>query len=308
MSAESSPLISVVIPAFKARNYLAQSLESVAAQTYRPLELLVIDDCSPEPIDDIIAEYEAIRESPPVRVIRHERNGGLGASRNTGIKEAKGEYIALLDHDDLWAPSHVSSLFKSATGNRADLAFCSSKQFREDPDDELGYWGPYEGELEGSMDLAILGRSFITPSATLIKRSLLLEVDGFDTDPKVHMCEDQDLWLRLLKRGAKFTHVSDSTAYYRKHSEAATSRPGYMAFQSAYVVERHVRSVNGPWFRKQTILAHTWWKAWLTFQLVPKARLDILLRAIWHSLPVPWEIGRGIKRYARLITQGRRPV
>jgi glycosyltransferase involved in cell wall biosynthesis len=294
-------MISVVIPCYKARNFLAQALNSVATQTLQPSEVLLIDDFSPEPIDDIGAEFQVRPRMPQIRIVRHEKNGGLGAARNTGIREAKGEWIAFLDHDDLWAPEHLASLVGAQNREEVDLAFSTVKQFREKIDDSLGQWGPGLHGLEKNLPLALFEQSFITPSASLIRRESLLDVGCFDTDPRVHMCEDLDLWLRLLQRGARFSHVADPTCYYRKHDGAATSRIGYMAYQSAWVREKHFANVDGPWFRKRSIVAFRWWQAWVDFLAAGKPRWDVLVRAIWWGLPVPWEIGRGVVRSFRKL-------
>lgn len=295
------PAVSVIVPAYKARNYLADALDSVASQTFTDWEILVIDDCSPEPIDDILSDFTR-KTGHVVRLIRHETNQGLGGARNTGIREAAGEWIALLDHDDLWAPGHLDSLVQASARDSADLAFCTVKQFRDQPDDELGTWGPRGSIPAPQFPLALFEYSFITPSATLIRRTRLLEAGGFDTDPRLHMCEDLDLWLRLLHRGARFTHVPNPTCYYRKHSEAATARAGYMAYQAAWVRQKHAAHVPGSWLNKKSIVAYRWWQAWLAYLGIGQRRWDILARALWHGLPVPLENLRGMVRtFRRLI-------
>lgn len=295
----STPVVSVVIPAYKARNYLRQSLASASAQDYSNIEILVIDDASPEPIDDIIAGYQGHPAAPIPRIIRHSTNQGLGASRNTGIHEAKGEYVAFLDHDDLWAPNHVSSLLETALRSQADMAFCTVKQFHAVPEDDMGNWGPDIHDLGDAFPMALFTKSFITPSATLVRRQLLLDLLGFNTDPRVHMCEDLDLWLRMLEIGARFAYSEDITCYYRKHDEAATSRAGYMAYQSAYVRETHFGKVRGGFFRKCSVVAGRWWDA---FRILPgnaTCSRRALIHAILWSLPVPWEIARGLVRLFR---------
>ena len=291
---EAKPLVSVVIPAYKARNYLQSSLASVTLQSYPNLEVLVIDDCSPEPIDDIIAEYAENPSAPTLRLLRHEKNQGLGASRNTGIKDAGGEYIAFLDHDDLWKPDHVSNLMRQLLKDEADLVFCSVIQFETDPETSLGLWGPPNNELEEDFVFSLFKFSFITPSATLVRRDRLHELNGFSTDPAVHMCEDLDLWLRLIHNGAKISFSSSPTAYYRKHAAAATSRPGYMAYQSAHVRQIHMRNIVAPWSQKRAIVARSWWAAFNTLVMTDRIRHDVLLKAIQTSIPVPWEALRGL--------------
>lgn len=307
MTRQIRPAISVVIPAYRARNFLKDSLASVAAQDYPELEVLVIDDASPEPIDDILEEYSRIGNAPPLRLIRHEKNQGLGASRNTGIREAKGEYIAFLDHDDLWASDHVSNIIAAIRENDADLAFCSVMQFHENPEDGHGIWGPPGDEIDSTLPLRLFKTNFITPSAVIARRRLLEELGGFSTDPRVHMCEDLDLWLRALHAGARIAYAPKLTVFYRKHDSAATARQGYMAFQSAYVRELHAGNVRAPWFEKKSVVAKNWWAAWMSFLKVDERRWDVLGHAMWQGLPVPWEIARGMVHTFRYLSRRNNP-
>lgn len=299
LDSKDEPSVSVVIPAYKARNYLKQSLASVALQDHLILEVLVIDDCSPEPIDDILSEYGENPSAPTLRLLRHEKNQGLGASRNTGIKNARGEYVAFLDHDDVWKPDHVGNLMRQLQKDEADLVFCSVIQFETDPKISLGLWGPPDNKLKENFAFSLFQMSFITPSATIVRRDRLQKVNGFSTDPAVHMCEDLDLWLRLLHKGAKISFSKSPTTYYRKHPAAATSRPGYMAYQSAHVRQIHLANIEAPWFEKHSIVAQKWWTAFNTLAMSDRLRLDVLGKAVVASVPVPWEIGRGVLRFLR---------
>lgn len=282
--------VSVVIPAYKARNYLADALASVAAQQHPALEIVVIDDASPEPIDDIIKAFQnELPSTTTLRVLRHEENQGLGAARNTGIHAARGEYVAFLDHDDLWDPSHLVDLVGLLRTTGAGLAYCTVREFSENPRESTSLWGPPDGTNEHNFDLRLYQNSFITPSSVVVRKSILVVMGGFSTDPKLHMCEDMDLWLRLRKAGIPMIHSSLQTVYYRKHAEAATSRPCYMAFQAAYVRELHFASSGGSWWRKRMILAKAWWYAHRVFLRIERInRWDLLGKAFVASLPVPW--------------------
>jgi glycosyltransferase involved in cell wall biosynthesis len=96
-----SPLISVVMPVYNAENYLRKSVDSVLRQSYRQLELVIVDDCSHDRSWQLIGEYAADRR---VTAIRQERNGGVAVARNTGLAAARGSYVAFLDSDDWWHP------------------------------------------------------------------------------------------------------------------------------------------------------------------------------------------------------------
>ena len=97
-------MISVIIPTYNRPQFTARAVRSVLAQTWRDLEIVVVDDCSQDPIT-----LEALGHDPRVRLVRHEVNRGVGAARNTGVQAARGELIALLDSDDYWLPEKLAS-------------------------------------------------------------------------------------------------------------------------------------------------------------------------------------------------------
>jgi glycosyltransferase involved in cell wall biosynthesis len=98
----STPTVSVVIPAYEAERFLAESIDSALAQDLAPLEVLVVDDASTDATATIAANY-----GDPVRVVRRERNGGEAAARNTGVAESRGELIAMHDADDRMLPNRL---------------------------------------------------------------------------------------------------------------------------------------------------------------------------------------------------------
>lgn len=290
--------VSVIIPAFKARNFIDQALESVFAQTHLPAEIIIVDDDSPEPIADLLSPFMANQHGVSVRLLQHEKNAGLGAARNTGITAATCQWVAFLDHDDLWAPDHLSNIINQLMADDGDLGFCSVIQFESDPRISLGLWGPLGDRIDSDLAFRLFERSFITPSATVIRRSILLDLGGFSTKAEVHMCEDLDLWLRLLQNGAVFSYSSKPTAFYRKHPMAATSRPGYMAYQAAHVRQMHMGQIKGYWLKKHVIVARAWWNALIVLNRTERFRIDILIHALRASLIVPWEIVRGLLHLA----------
>jgi glycosyltransferase involved in cell wall biosynthesis len=101
------PLISVILPTYNRPEYLKRAVRSVCRQTYTPIEVLVIDDHSPEPASETLNDVDCESVSN-IRCIRHTKNRGANAARNTGIREAEGEFIAFLDDDDRWLPEKVS--------------------------------------------------------------------------------------------------------------------------------------------------------------------------------------------------------
>ena len=113
------PLVSLIIPAYNAQDYIVRSIDSALASDFADLEIIIVNDGSTDNTQKIIDWYE--KNYPNVVSIQKE-NGGVADARNTGIKAAKGEYIAFLDNDDLIRPDMISSLYKSISKNNCDVA------------------------------------------------------------------------------------------------------------------------------------------------------------------------------------------
>lgn len=123
------PKLSVIIPVYKVETCLRQCLDSVARQTYRNLEVIVIDDGSPDLCGQICDEYAA--KDSRITVL-HKKNEGLSAARNDGIVRATGEWIAFVDSDDWCEPDYYERLLKAAAGQKADIV-CAGGHFRDYP-------------------------------------------------------------------------------------------------------------------------------------------------------------------------------
>jgi len=115
--------ISVIIPIYNAEKYLKQTLDSIRSQTYLNLEIICVLDCPTDNSSAIV--YEAAKEDNRVRPVKHSENSGLPAARNTGVKNAGGEYIHFMDADDLVNPSFYDALIEVAVNADADVAACS---------------------------------------------------------------------------------------------------------------------------------------------------------------------------------------
>ena len=118
----TDPLISIIVPVYKTEQYLPQCIESILAQTYKNLEIILIDDGSPDNCGAICDKYAA--QDKRIVVI-HKDNGGVSSARNAGLKIAKGEYIGFVDSDDYIAPDMYEYLYGLIRCTNADVAVCS---------------------------------------------------------------------------------------------------------------------------------------------------------------------------------------
>lgn len=97
-------LVSIIMPSYNTAKYICESIESVMSQTYKNWELIIVDDCSTDDTDSIVAHYLSDKR---INYIKNEKNSGAAVSRNRALREAKGRWIAFLDSDDLWMPDKL---------------------------------------------------------------------------------------------------------------------------------------------------------------------------------------------------------
>lgn len=116
------PLVTVIIPVYNVEQYLNKCIESVRGQTYKNLEIILIDDGSPDRCPQICDEYAEIDNR--IRVI-HKKNGGQGSARNRALDICSGEYIAFLDSDDYWDENYVVSLMEEFADSEIDIVVCN---------------------------------------------------------------------------------------------------------------------------------------------------------------------------------------
>lgn len=204
---ETMPTISAVIPAYNRNHCIGRAVDSVLRQTLPASELLIVDDGSS---DDLASSLGSLADR--IRILRHPENLGAAAARNTGIEEARGEFIAFLDSDDTWKPDKLER--QIAFMRQRDLDFCCTGFEIADPGQASARsaWRPYPETLH--LNHFTWG-CFTGPGSTFIARcSLLKSYRGYDT--RFARLEDWDLMLRLAEANSKgigFLNEPLSTVY-----------------------------------------------------------------------------------------------
>jgi glycosyltransferase involved in cell wall biosynthesis len=233
--APAHPLVTVVIPAFNSEETIEAALESALDQTYRPLEVLVVDDHSSDGTAKIVESY-ACRG---VKLLHLPEQRGASGARNAGVEAATGELIAFLDSDDEWLPLKLEKQAGPILSD-GDCVFvsCAAREFSplgEDRGDLYHGRRPVEGVECWKSLLAC--NTVATPSV-LVWRKHLLETDGFDE--KLKVCEDQDMWIRLAARGS-VRYVNDWLVRVNSRPNSLSGNLSVSALWVALdVVERHL--------------------------------------------------------------------
>jgi glycosyltransferase involved in cell wall biosynthesis len=214
--------VTAIVPAYNAEATLDETLRSVRAQTYRALEILVVDDGSRDGTPAIALAHAAA--DPRVRLIRQD-NAGVAAARNRGIEEARGTLIAPVDADDLWAPAKIERQVAALRrgGPRVALVYTWSALI----DRESRIVGFGSRELEEGDVLARMCRGNLVGngSAALMRRDAVLEAGGFDPTLRARRaqgCEDLLLYCRISARHP-FAVVPDFLTGYRQSHETMSS-------------------------------------------------------------------------------------
>jgi glycosyltransferase involved in cell wall biosynthesis len=193
------PLVSVVIPAFNAEAFVAEAIESVLAQDYDPIEVIVVDDGSADGTAAVASGY-------PVRVITQE-NGGQAAARNAGVAAAKGTFVSFLDSDDLWLPSKLSTEVAHLS-EHPELGYVLVRMQRSLmpgapwPPGTPAHW--FDESQPGTL-----------PSGGLVRRAVLDRIGPFDTS--FHHGSDTEWQARATDAGVRWELLPDVLSQYRIH-------------------------------------------------------------------------------------------
>lgn len=207
------PVVSVIMPNYNGARFVKEAIESVLKQTFSDFELVVIDDCSKDESPEIIRGI-AHRDSR-IRLIESEQNRGVAETRNEGIRQARGKYIALLDNDDIWTPDKLERQMALAEKG-ADIVYCSYA-FMDEQGTEIKkpFVVPEKTDFQ-----AMLAVSVISCSTALIKAPLLKE-HLFQPE---YYHEDYVLWMELLKIPCVARGDKKVLAYYRQVSGSRSNK------------------------------------------------------------------------------------
>jgi teichuronic acid biosynthesis glycosyltransferase TuaG len=238
--------VSVVMPAYDVADTIGRALASIAAQTLRPREVIVVDDGS---TDGTVAAVEAMAarmNGVRLRLFR-QQNNGAGAARNRAIAEAAGKWLAFLDSDDEWLPTKLERSVAVSEGS--DLVMSSHNLIA------VGKAGehPIDSRERYLADPAhpfhtLFLRGFISSSTVLVRRDAVLTVGGFDAT--LRSAQDYELWLAVLAdAGSRFVTFEDALLRYTLAEGGITSLIDRKYHCSLAILERHMgvlKRLGGP--------------------------------------------------------------
>ncbi|MBC7912368.1 MAG: glycosyltransferase, partial [Pyrinomonadaceae bacterium] len=227
-------LVSVIIPCYKQAHFLGAAIESALAQSYAPVEIVVVDDGSPDNTSEVAARY------PQVRCIRQE-NQGSSAARNTGIRESNGSFLVFLDADDKLLPHALETHLKCFQAH-ADCVLVSG-HYQMIAGDGSPLQTPAQPHVTGEHYARLLHSNYIgCPAIAMYRRAAFNAVGDFNTS--LRAAEDYEMYLRVARKFPLYSHT-EIVAEHRRHESNTSDNLALMEEYSVGVLRAEWEYVRG---------------------------------------------------------------
>ena len=208
-------LVSVIMPSYNTGNYIAESIQSVQSQTYSNWELIIVDDCSTDNTDAVIAQFD----DPRIHFLKNEKNSGAAVSRNRALREAKGRWIAFLDSDDLWHPEKLEKQIAFMEQNGYGFSYTNYSEIDENSNLRgIQVTGPKRINNAGMYAYCWPGCLTVMYDATMVG---LVQIEDIKKN------NDYAMWLKVCRKADCFL-LDEDLASYRKRS-GSVSNHSYIA-------------------------------------------------------------------------------
>ena len=228
MESTSQPLtVSVIMPAYNTAGMIAAALDSVLQQTFRGIEIVVVNDGSPDTpeLEKVLAPY-----LPRIVYVKQENKRAAGA-RNTAIRRASGEFLAFLDSDDTWFPDHIASQMEMFRQDPTlDLVYCDCLSLG-DPTRPHKWMDQCPSNGPATFAALIVERCQIPISTVVVRKNALLKASLFDES--LQRCDDYDMWMRAAFHGAKIGYTR------RVQARVSAGRPGSLGASNVKMIEAY---------------------------------------------------------------------
>jgi glycosyltransferase involved in cell wall biosynthesis len=230
-------LVSVVIPAYKP-DFIIETINSVLSQTYLNIEVVVVDDGSPYNLKALLNE---LIQAKKIRYF-YQENKKMGAAKNTGIRNSRGEFIAFVDDDDLWGSNKIEKqipLFRNSSigmvYSLADELLCDGK---------IRQRAKYKNcEFRGKIIDQLFFDNFIPNSSVVVSKECISKIGGFNESPQYYGIDDYELWLRIA-HSFEIELVSERLIKVRVHDKQVSGNFKFMAFQELNVKKQLAKNFH----------------------------------------------------------------
>lgn len=236
----STPIVSVIMPAYNAEDYIQCAIDSVIAQSYSNWELIIVDDGSTDKTAAIIAHN--IEQDVRIKSF-YQQNGKQGKARNLGISHAKGFYIAFLDSDDLWMPNKLKCQIQIFENKNIDIVYTSGYKLYANKN--LEEYPSIFGMFDSIVMYEILFKENIIPIlSVLIKADFVRKVGYLDIDINLQGCEDWNYWIRCALSEGVFYGINEKHFIYRHHDNGMSRNISLMRIAEINVLIKNYYNLD----------------------------------------------------------------
>lgn len=256
------------MPTYNSENFLNEALESLRVQSFPHWELIVSDDCSTDNTNKIINDF---RQSVPQRVcfLKHKLNIGVAGNRNRAIDKVNAKWVAFLDSDDIFLPTHLEDCWNIALNTGSDFVHSGTVYFDSQSGRKLFDIMPSNDAVH-DIPLSIFNRSYsIQTSSIMISLTLINQVGLFDKS--LVPAEDLDFYFRCVHAGWKISCTGCITSMYRNHPSSISKNSAIMTESLAIIYDKYLEWDQLPEKYRINICAHKWY---------------IAAKIIWRSNPI----------------------
>lgn len=251
------PKVSVLMPVYKTKeDYLREAIESILTQTFEDFEFLILDDCPEDDREQIVKSYKDKR----IKYFKNERNLGITPSRNKLIDMAKGEYLAVFDHDDISLPERFAKEVSYLDEHpEVGVVSCVSKSIIRKRLSQ----NPIE---DHNIKLALMRTCAINHSASMIRKSVLID-NNVRYEEEFSPSEDYALWCRLIPY-TKFYNIPEILFYYRDHKDNTSHHQEDKMQSATFAIWAFVKVAN-PVLYEEFLLKAKHTTRWRLFGFIP---------------------------------------
>lgn len=223
MNTKFTPLVSIVIPTYNHAKFISKALKSVIDQTYKNWEAIIIDN---ESVDETYKLVNGFND-PRIKYFKISNDGVIAKSRNLGIKEAKGDWIAFLDSDDWWTKDKLEVCF-SKIGKNTDLIYHAheyvnqSKSFLKK---KIIRGRQLKKPILNDLLIGTITKGTqISNSSVIVRKNILIKIGGLNENKTLVGSDDYDTWLRIAQITDQFLYINQKLSYYLLHDTNTTSK------------------------------------------------------------------------------------
>lgn len=232
-----APLVSVVIPGYKSR-YILETIDSILHQSYPEIEIIVIDDGSPNNLPEVLSPLITDNKINYI----YQTNQKMAAARNNGIKNAKGQFIAFIDDDDLWTIDKIEKQLALFEDKNVGLVYSFTEGFNEQGAVAIPN---FEKEIRGSIYKDIFLQDFISNSSVMVRKSCFDSLGVFNTSPQYFGVDDCDMWSRISYH-YQADVVPEKLTRIRLHSEQFSIDRSIMVENDIFVRRNLIKELDIP--------------------------------------------------------------